>query len=489
MAWIAVDAGTSVIKAVAFNSDGREIALSREPSTVLHPSHEYCEQDMNATWQTVVKTLRQVVAQLHEPVSGIAITAQGDGCWLVDADGLPTGPAILWNDGRANGIAETWNSNGLIEKAFPVSGSVPYAGLSNAIFRWLEEHDPAHLARSHHALTCNGWIFSQMTGRKAVDLSDASNPFGDVASNMYSKTLISLYGAEEHASLLPEIAQGKDLIGLLRPDVARQVELPAQTPVIMAPYDIVATAYGAGVTRPGQACVILGTTICGETITSTLDLSGTPAGTTISLGGGLHLRAMPTLAGCETLEWARVMLGLPGMKELEALACNAAPGSDGLLFLPYLSPAGERAPFLETEARGSLHRLSFAHGRAEIARSFYEGLTFAIKECLDTAAHDLCEVRVCGGGARSEFWCQMIADVTGLDVLRPAENEPGARGAFLFGMMTLGEAESVDTAAERFPVAIQRFFPTEGSQYLYAGKYQEFLDVREHARRQWRATR
>jgi xylulokinase len=488
MAWIAVDAGTSIIKAVAFDSEGREIALCRESTAVLHPLPEYSEQDMNAVWQTVVKTLREIVAQLQEPVHGIAITAQGDGCWLVDADGLPTGPAILWNDGRASGIVETWNRGGLIEEAFAVSGSVPYAGLPNAIFLWLEEHDPQHLATSRYGLTCNGWIFSQMTGRQAVDLSDASNPFGDVAHNMYSQALITLYGAEKQASLLPEIAQGKDLIGLLRLEVAQQVGLPMQTPVVMAPYDIVATAYGAGVTRPGQACVILGTTICAETITSTLDLRGTPAGTTIALGEGLHLRAMPTLTGCETLEWARVMLGLPDMDALEALAYNTAPGSGGLLFLPYLSPAGERAPFLATEARGSLHGLSLAHGRAEIARSFYEGLTFGIKECLDTAAHNLREVRVCGGGARSELWCQMIADVTGLDVLRPGENELGARGAFLFGMTTLGEVASVDAAAERFPVLIRRFCPAEESRNLYRGRYQRFLDVREHARQQWRTS-
>jgi xylulokinase len=486
MAWIAVDAGTSFIKAVAFSIEGREIALCREPTTVLHRLPEYSEQDMDAVWQAVVKTVQQVVAQLQEPVRGIAITAQGDGCWLVDADGLPTGPAILWNDGRASGIVDTWNRGGLIEEAFPVSGSVPYAGLPNAIFRWLEVNDPQCLARSRCGLTCNGWIFSQMTGRQAVDLSDASNPFGDVAHHMYSDALLTLYGAEKQAFLLPGIAQGKDLIGLLRLGVAQQVGLPARTPVVMAPYDIVATAYGAGVTRPGQACVILGTTICAETITATLDLLGTPAGTTIALGDGLHLRAMPTLTGCETLEWARVMLGLADMDALEALARSAAPRSSGPLFLPYLSPAGERAPFLEPGARGSLHGLSLAHGRAEIARSFYEGLTFGIKECLDTAAHDLREVRVCGGGARSELWCQMIADVTGLDVLRPSENELGARGAFLFGMKTLGEIESVDAGAGRFPVPIKRFYPDKELRSLHIDKYQQFLEVREHARQQWR---
>ena len=127
------------------------------------------------------------------------------------------------------------------------------------------------------------------------------------------------------------------------------------TPVVMTPYDIVSTAYGAGVTEPGQACVILGTTICAETITAELDLSVPPSGTTIALGGGLHLRAMPTLTGCETLEWAVQMLGVADMSALEALAASAEQGAGGVVFLPYLSPAGERAPFLEPRARGSLH--------------------------------------------------------------------------------------------------------------------------------------
>jgi len=485
MAWVAVDVGTSVVKAVAFDGEGREIALARENSKVLRTETGWAEQSMEGMWKAVSATVRSVVAELREPVEGIAITAQGDGCWLVDEEGQPSGNAILWNDGRAGDVVEQWRADGVIEKAFRVSGSVPYAGLPNAILRWLHENQPERVAAARYVLTCNGWIFSRMTGRFVADLSDASNPFGDVRAGVYSSALIDLYGAGHDGDLLPPIVHGDDLIESLTASIAEELGVAAGTPVVMTPYDIVSTAYGAGVTEPGQACVILGTTICAETITADLDLSVPPSGTTIALGDGLHLRAMPTLTGCETLEWAVRMLGVADMAALEALAATAEQGAGGVLFLPYLSPAGERAPFLEPRARGSLHGLSLAHTRAHVARAMYEGLTFAIRECLETAAANVREVRVCGGGARSGLWCQMIADVTGVQVVRPAENELGARGAFLFALKTVGKLASLGEGTRRYPVRMDVFEPSTEAKARYEKQFRLFLEVRENARVSW----
>jgi len=485
MAWIAVDVGTSVIKAVAFDGEGGEIALARENSKVLRTDAGWAEQSMEGVWKAVSATARSVVVELREPVEGIAITAQGDGCWLVDGEGRPTGNAVLWNDGRAGDIVEQWRADGAIEKAFRVSGSVPYAGLPNAILCWLHENQPERLSAARYALTCNGWIFSRMTGRFVADLSDASNPFGDVKACVYSSALIDLYGADRDLGLLPPIVCGDDLVASLTTSAAEVLGLAAGIPVVMTPYDIVSTAYGAGVTEPGQACVILGTTICAETITADLDLSVLPSGTTIALGDGLHLRAMPTLTGCETLEWAVRMLGVADMAALETLAASAEQGAGGVLFLPYLSPAGERAPFLEPRARGSLHGLSLAHTSAHVARAMYEGLTFAIRECLETATANVREVRVCGGGARSSLWCQMIADVTGVQVVRPAENELGARGAFLFALKAVGKLESLAEGTLRYPVKMDVFKPSAAAQARYEKQFRLFLEVRENARVSW----
>jgi xylulokinase len=487
MAWIAVDAGTSVIKAVVFTDDGREFALCRENTTIQSPQPGFAEQDMNSVWAAVVSTIRRVNQQIPEPIQGLVITAQGDGSWLVDGNGYPTGSAILWNDGRAAEIVNKWHNDGIIRQAFRTSGSVTYPGLSNAIFHWLAENEPDRIDKARWSLTCNGWLFSKLTSRFLADLSDGSNPFSNVITATYSSDLLSLYGLEDRTHLLPPIHGGDDLVSSLTAVAAEQLGLPTSTPVIMAPYDIVTTAYGCGSASAGQACVILGTTICAEVITSSLNLNAAPTGTTIALGNGSFLRAMPTLTGCEALTWTANALSCESIQELDRLAATAAPGSNGLLFFPYLSLAGERAPFLEPSARGSFIGLSLAHGRSDLARSVYEGLAFVIRECLNAATDRLpSEIRVCGGGARSDLWCQIIADVVGAPIVRTDDSEVGARGAFLFALVATGAASSIQDAIRQHVAPAKTFFPSPDLHQLYSERFDLFLQQRDLSLPQWR---
>ncbi len=134
--------------------------------------------------------------------------------------------------------------------------------------------------------------------------------------------------------------------------------------------------------------MILGTTICTETITNSLDLTEDMAGTTIAFENGNHLRAMPTLTGCEAQEWAAKVLTHGDLEQLSQLASQAKPESQNPFFLPYLSPAGERAPFLAPDATGSFHGLSLSTSPSHVAHAVYEGLSFVIRECLRTATKD-----------------------------------------------------------------------------------------------------
>ena len=487
MAWLAIDAGTSVIKSVLFADDGRELALARAKTAVLHPRPGWSEQDMDAVWSGVVSTVLEIAASLpatlQDEIRGVALTAQGDGCWLVDAQGRPTGNAILWNDGRAAQIVENWRNAGAIEQAFRISGSVTYAGLPNAILAWLHRHQPERAEAARWALSCNGWLFARMTGRFAADLSDASNPFSDVRAGVYSGEAIALYSADRDTALLPPVLAAA---GVLQEAAAATLGLRARLPVVMAPYDIVSTAYGAGASEPGQACVILGTTICAEIITASLDLTGAPAGTTIALDRGLFLRAMPTLTGCEALQWAADTLGLGGIPALDELALGVAGSGGNPFFLPYLSPAGERSPFLARDACGSFHGLTLETARAQIARSVYEGLSFVIRECLQAAGDEaLHEVRVCGGGARSDFWCQMIADVLGVRVVRSGGSEHGARGAHLYALAATGETASIAEGVARFVADAACFQPDAAAHGIYGKRFAVFQQLRETAREQW----
>ncbi|MBA2560563.1 MAG: carbohydrate kinase, partial [Propionibacteriales bacterium] len=311
MAVICVDAGTTMIKAVGYDDDGTESVVVRQATIVNRPSPSWAEQDMAGVWDAVVSCVRSAADQLTGDVDFLALTAQGDGSWLVDRHGSPTGPAILWNDGRGASILDGWTKAGVLDQAFRINGSLTSSGMPNVILSWLRQHDPDRLERSAASLTCGGWVFAQLTGEIAIDESDGSAPFLDIRARQYSPELLRLYEMDWVQPLLPELRGDDRRVADLTSDAAAQVGLPAGTPVVMSSYDIASTAIGVGAVSSGQACSILGTTLCTEVVTDDVVLGEDVAGCTVALGlPGKYLRAFPTLAGGEVVQWACRMMAL-----------------------------------------------------------------------------------------------------------------------------------------------------------------------------------
>ncbi|KAB2352584.1 FGGY-family carbohydrate kinase [Actinomadura rudentiformis] len=492
MAVICVDAGTTMIKVVGYDDAGAELAVVRQPTEVRSPEPGWAEQDMPSVWQAVVRGVREVLDVIGTDVIGtgvtyVALTAQGDGSWLVDANGEPTGPAILWNDGRAGSIVERWVESGVLREAFRVNGSLAFAGLPSGILTWLREHDPERLDRSAATLTCGGWIFSRLTGAVAVDGSDASVPFMDIRAREYSAELFRVYDMEWARPLLPRLLADDDRVAGLTASAASELGLPAGTPVVLAPYDIATTAIGVGAVDVGQSCVILGTTLCTEMVVDAPRLDGEPSGLTVAMGlPGRYLRAFPTLAGGQVIDWACRLLGLADDPAgLSELAAQAPAGANGLVFLPYLSPAGERAPFLDPQARGAFHGLTVDHEREDLARAVLEGLSLVVRDCLTATGTRPTELRVSGGGSASPVWLQLMADVTGVPVVRTADAEAGARGAFLIGLLATGQAASAREAADAHVRVGDAYEPDPSRAAAYNRLYQDFLDVRTAAAATW----
>jgi erythritol kinase len=484
---LCVDAGTSLVKALAYGPDGREAAIARRPVEVRRAAPRHAEQDMYAVWDAVADALRDVRRRLDGSVEMIAITAQGDGCWLVDEAGEPVGPAALWSDGRNAAIVDAWQREGTLERAFQVNGSLSFPGLCNAILPWLREHEPARLERAHKALSCGGWIFQRLTGELAVDLSDASAPLLDIRTHAYSDELLALFGLEWARRLLPDIRDMAGRVSALSASAAEAIALPTGLPVVIAPYDVVATAIGAGATAPGQACSILGTTLCTEVVTDRVDTDGPPSGFTIAMGmGDRYMRAFPTLSGTEVIDWAVRLLGGAGPAELGALAARAPEGAGGIVFLPYMSPAGERAPFLDPHARGAFLGLTLEHRPEHVALAVMEGLSHVVRDCLAAAPVASGELRLCGGGAKSDLWCQLIADVTGVPALRSADTELGAKGALIAGLVATGVEDTIDAATARLVTLRDRFEPQEARRELYDRRFEQFRELRELCAPAWR---
>ncbi|MFG2058455.1 FGGY family carbohydrate kinase [Micromonospora sp. NPDC048930] len=487
MAAICIDAGTTVIKAVGYDDRGREAVVVRQPAHVRHPRPGRVEQDMIQVRDTALRAVREVADRLPGPVDFLAVTAQGDGCWLIDRHGAPTGPAVLWNDSRAAATVQRWSDSGLLAEAYRRNGCVTFPGLPNAILAWMRSHDPDRLASATAMLTCGGWLFAQLTGVVVMEESDASAPFGSPHHpDRYDDHLLDLFDLEWARPLLPPVAGDGRRVAPLRQTVAAELRLPAGTPVVAAPYDIAATAIGVGAVRPGQACAILGTTLCTEVVTDRFAPGPEPLGLTVALGvPGRLLRALPTLAGTEVLTWACGMLGLTGPSQLIDLADHTRAGPSGLLFLPYLSPAGERAPFVAPQARGALLGLCLEHDREHLARAVVEGLTLVIRDCLAASGVTPGELRICGGGAANDGWARLIADIVGLPVRRCTDTEIGARGAYLVGRAATGAAATVAEAVAAYVHLGDPVEPDPALARRYDDLFARFVLLRQHAAGAW----
>lgn len=444
MPFIGVDAGTSVVKAVLFGDDHAPLARASTVVPVQHPQPGWSEQDMSQVRAAVDRVVAQV-APSDGVVDAVAVTSQGDGCWLVDAHGSPRGPALLWNDARAAPVVAGWEQAGLMLEAFGVNGSYGNAGLAHAQLTWLRAHAPDRLADARHLLSCGSWLFLGLTGRAVLDVSDACNPFLDAMTDTYSEKLLADLGLGWARDLLPPLVSGADRVAALTAEAAARTHLRPGTPVVLAPYDVVATAVGVGALLPGTGFAVLGTTLCVGVPVPGNGLPRDPAGMALATGQpGRRLLAYATLAGTGVLDWWARMLGLASAADLALLAGTAPPRHDAPMLLPYLSPAGERAPFRDPGARGALLGLSLEHEPADVARAVVEGLSLAVRDCLRATGVIPDVLSVCGGGSRSDGWCQLLADAIGTTVARTSQEQVGALGAVLVAEAALGPQTDLD---------------------------------------------
>ena len=264
----------------------------------------------------------------------------------------------------------------------------------------------------------------------------------------------------------------------LLPDVASRLGLRAGTAVALGPYDVVASALGMGAVHVGDGYGILGTTLCIGAVAGDPALDRAPAGMSLSTGWGSRwLVAYATLAGTGVLDWAARLVGVDTAAELVALAATSTTDVPPLL-LPYLSPAGERAPFRDSHARGGLLGLTLEHTPPDVARGVLEGLSLAVRDCLVASGQHPETLAVCGGGSRSAAWCQLLADVTGTTVRTSDVDEVGARGAVLAGLVSVGRFRDVDAAvADLEPGEV--FVPEVLAGQRFGPLYERFLQARE----------
>jgi erythritol kinase (D-erythritol 1-phosphate-forming) len=488
VSYIGVDIGTSVIKAARFDTDGRQLAVASRPAQVTNPRPGWFEQDMDDVVAAVADVIGQLVGGGAPAPELVALTGQGDGVWLTDADGHAVRPAVSWMDARAAGIVDRWQADGTVTAAFRRTGGAMFPGSPGPVLAWLDAYEPDVLDRARTAGYCKDMVMQRLTGLRGTDASDASQPFLDPVTRTYARDVLDHCGLAHRADLLAPVVEPVPAAGLTG-KAAMLLGLPEGTPVTAGPFDLPACALGSGVTAPGQGHLIVGTTLACQVIATDLDFSGEAAGLTLALTTpGRWLRAMPAMVGTAALDWILARVGV-AHAEVDDLLAETAPGAGGVDCLPYFSPAGERAPFVESGARARLDGLTLHTSTGELVRAVCEGIAFAARHCFEAASAGgttLQDVTCCGGGTRSRHWLQLFADVLGREVRVAAKPEVGAYGAVLAGLAALdtGLDTGVDTSGWTEPAVVVQ--PESARTGVYAEKYARYLAALDRARIEWK---
>ena len=412
MSILAIDAGTSSIKAAVVEAGGTLDTVARRPA----PRDEGAGVDPDRYWATVAAAIRDV-AEASRSVEGVTVTGQGDGLWTLDERGDAAGPAFGWNTAYAAEVVRSWEEDGTIASHFAASGTVLWPGTSAALWRWLEQTDPEHVEATRWAVCAKDWINQRLCGAIFTDVTDGTIPFLDIGQGVFSETILTNLGCGGLIGRLPELAPVGTEIGRVSHEASQVTGIAAGTPVLMGCIDVAAVMFGSGLTEPGQSLAVLGTTAVALAITDRLDPSEEGVGATLRLQTPeRYLRVLGANSGTSTLDWyLDVVLGGREEADLDRFWVDVATGDPGVVMLPYLS--GERAPFLAPDATGTFLGLTPSSTRADISRSVAVGITFSLRHCLEYAGRDPAATLVLsGGGASSAAWCQLVADVMGTTV-------------------------------------------------------------------------
>ena len=460
--YLGLDLGTSELKALLLADDHRIVGVARASLTVDRPRPLWSEQDPAQWWRALEQVMAQLLATQPEAlaaVRAIGLSGQMHGATLLDAAGEVLRPAILWNDGRSGAQCEA------LARAVPrlgeIAGNLAMPGFTAPKLLWVREHEPEVFARTARVLLPKDWLRWKLAGEAVSEMSDAAGTLWlHVGARDWSDELLAATGLSR--AQMPRLVEGSEVSARLLPELAARWGLREGVKIAGGAGDNAASAVGMGIVEPGQGFVSLGTS--GVIFVASSRFEPNPAQAVHAfchaLPGRWHQMSV-MLSAASAVSWAARHLGfgdeaalLAAAARLDVDARERAP-----IFLPYLS--GERSPHNDENAQGVLFGLTQAHGADDIAYAVAEGVSFGLRDGLDTLVRPEGALALVGGGARSAWWAQLLADILEVPLTLAEGGEAGGAlgAARLAWLADGGSIAAVCTA----PAVRQRFDPQPGT--------------------------
>ncbi|QKJ87216.1 xylulokinase [Paramixta manurensis] len=481
--FLGIDAGTSEIKALVIDGEGEIIASAGAMLSVQRPHPLWSEQDPAQWWQAtqqVIHALRHQVGALWPEIRAIGLSGQMHGAVLLDRDNAVLRPCILWNDTRSAAECEQLTAN--VPELHAVTGNLAMPGFTAPKLLWVAHHEPEIFERIATVLLPKDYLRWLMSGEMIGDMSDAAGTLWlDVARRDWSDSLLNACGLSREQ--MPRLVEGSQPAGKLRAEIARQWGLSEQVVIAGGGGDNAASAVGIGAVNPGDAFISLGTS--GVLFAVNDRFRPNPHSAVHAFCHALpdcwHQMSV-MLSAASSLRWLCELLGttetalMAEVASLSHVEQRRAP-----LFLPYLS--GERTPHNDPHACGAFHGLTHASNRAALAYAVLEGVSFGLADGLNVLSEAGTQLDCCsliGGGARSPWWAQLLADVLNLPVVTHRGGEAGgALGAARLGWLAVGG--DVQTVCRK-PAVLHRYLPDAARHQQLQPRLRQFRQLYQQQR-------
>jgi xylulokinase len=489
--FLAIDASTTAVRAVVFDSSGETLAVGRHSLVVVEPEALHYEQDAESWWSATVRAVGEASGKLspeeRDRIAAAVIGHQRETVVLTDRKGKALAPALLWLDARSEvEVREATQRIGAV-RIHGLSGKQPNTSPSIYKLMHLQKRYPElrDIACAHDI---HSFLSLRLTGR-AVSSFASADPWGlvDMRAKKWSLTLLGLVGLEPHQ--LPEIVEPGYLIGPLQGERASELGLPPGVLLYAGSGDAQLAGLGAGVTKTQQCFVELGTQVTACVLSPSYEI-GHAYRTLFSAIPGVFCLESTLRGGMQTVWWwIEGQLGKserrPSLAELDEKCRSIAPGSDGLVALPYW--AGVMSPFWDDRARGVLLGLHPGHRPEHIHRAILEGIAYELRlgiEAMEASVGKLeREIRVIGGGSRSDVWCQILADVLRRPIVRASTADASALGSAMLGAVSHGIYGNLEEAVNAMVHFDSRFEPGPAEdtyEQVYRGVYRGlYQDLRQ----------
>ena len=490
--YLGIDLGTSSVRAILIKSEGNVAAVSSGEYPVHIPVSNWAEQDPNEWWTSTCRAIKEVIKKSSVPpedIKAIGLSGQMHGLVLLDKNGDVIRNAIIWLDKRTSKQCEEIRQKIPEGELYQITGNPLSTGIFGPTLLWIKQYEPDSYERIYKAILPKDYIRYKLTGSLATDPSDASGTLlFDLEKREWSSKIINALDLNEE--VLPIILETSEFAGKTTDDCEGEIGLHPGTKVITGGADQIMASIGNGAIEPGVAAIALGTG--GQLITTTHQFK---VDTKRRIHTFCHaeknswLVMGATLAGGLSLRWYKETFGY--IEELCAQFCDkspfellsdqamkANPGSNQLIFLPYLS--GERTPHMDHMAKSCFIGLTLEHTRSDIIRSIMEGVVYSLKDCLNVFYEMGIPVEklLCsGGGAKSLVWRQIQADILELPLQSIKNHEHSSYGAALLAAVACGEYKDINEACSRVVFYEDTLHPQKENMEIYSKLYSVYQSL------------